>query len=70
MRDNALHLEAVIDIAKMAFRKDEQRLAVARDIAAECSAVTDEDRCELAYKLMICAIESAASRGINFRDFL
>lgn len=56
-------------MAKMVL-KDEKKVNVAREIATECGAVTDTDRCELAYKMLECAVKAAEKRGINFSEYL
>lgn len=64
-----LHLETVVALAKMVL-KDEQQVAIAQGIATDCSAITDSDRCELAYKLLLCALDAADKRGVKFSEFM
>lgn len=62
-------METIVDMAKMVL-KDEKKVNTAREIATECGGVTDPDRCELAYKMMDCAVKAAEKRGINFREYI
>lgn len=41
-------------MAKMAYSGDEERAKKARDLATDCAAITDADRCEAAAKIFDC----------------
>lgn len=41
-------------MAKMAYMGDEERAKKARDLANDCAAITDADRCEAATKIFDC----------------
>lgn len=47
----------------MAFDGDEERLAQAREVAELCVNVSDNDRCEAAFKMLTCGMEMAKSKG-------
>lgn len=54
IKDNKVDIEGVVNVAKMAYSGDEERAKKARDLATDCSAITDADRCEAAAKIFDC----------------
>lgn len=63
-------MDGVINMAKMAFDNDENRVNVVRTVAEDCKSLTDGDRCELAIKVMGCAEKSARDKNIDFHEIM
>ncbi|XP_050078096.1 general odorant-binding protein 19d-like [Anopheles maculipalpis] len=59
--------DGFIEIAKMLMKGDESKIEVAKEIAADCKDVTNDDRCELAVDIMNCLKESAEKHGIELK---
>lgn len=68
-KDNQMYVDGVVALAKMAFGDDAAKLQTARDIATDCVGVTDEHRCEAAFKLLVCSMDAHKSRGLDFGDW-
>lgn len=66
LKDNKLDIEVSVSMAKMAFGDNTEQLQMARDIATECANETDADRCEAAFKIMLCGERGARARGLIF----
>lgn len=49
--------------ATVAFDGDDVRINAAREIAEGCVGVTDPDRCEAAFKIIMCGVEVATNKG-------
>lgn len=47
----------------MLFGNDEKGLSVVEKVQAECATIDDPDRCELAFKRMSCAKQTAQKHG-------
>lgn len=65
-----MHLESIIDMAKLVFEGDDTKINIAREVSNECGGITDDDRCELAAKLYDCATVECEKRGISFSDIM
>uniref|UniRef100_A0A182VRN5 Odorant-binding protein 13 n=1 Tax=Anopheles minimus TaxID=112268 RepID=A0A182VRN5_9DIPT len=63
----AFQEDGFIEIAKMLMKGDESKIELAREIAADCKDVTNEDRCELALDIMTCLKNSAEKHGIELK---
>uniref|UniRef100_A0A182MF96 Odorant-binding protein 13 n=1 Tax=Anopheles culicifacies TaxID=139723 RepID=A0A182MF96_9DIPT len=63
----AFQEDGFMEIAKMLMKGDESKIEVAREIAADCKDVTNEDRCELALDIMNCLKDSAEKHGIELK---
>lgn len=63
-------IEGAVELAKMAYDGDEKAMKIAKEIGTECASVADADRCELAYKMMLCAKDAVIKRGYNPKDML
>lgn len=69
MKDNKVNVEANVEMAKKVFDNDPLKVQTATDIANECAAVTDPDRCEAAVKIFECFLKATSSRGIKMGDW-
>lgn len=65
-KDNKLNVEAIIEMGKMKFDDDPDKVQIIRDIANDCSSVTDIDRCVSAGKICKCIHEAATARKFMF----
>nr|XP_040223910.1 general odorant-binding protein 19d-like [Anopheles coluzzii] len=63
----AFQEDGFIEIAKMLMKGDETKIELAKEIAADCKAVANDDRCELAVEIMNCLKESAEKHGIELK---
>ncbi|XP_031638586.1 general odorant-binding protein 19d-like [Contarinia nasturtii] len=68
MKNNMLDVERAVELAEMAFNGDTTKVNTARELANECSGVTDGDRCDAAVKLFECGHMAIKSRGITFEN--
>ncbi|XP_049284032.1 general odorant-binding protein 19d-like [Anopheles funestus] len=64
---NAFQEDGFIEIAKMLMKGDESKVEIAKQIAADCKDVTNDDRCELALDIMTCLKDSAEKHGIELK---
>lgn len=65
VKDNKFNSDGAIDIVTKVYNGDEKAVAFIKEIATECSAVTDADRCELASKLVSCVMDGVVKRGVD-----
>lgn len=65
MKNNKIDVEACVSMAKMMFGDDATKLQTTRDMATECAAVTDGNRCQAAFKMLQCTESAAKSRNIE-----
>uniref|UniRef100_A0A182JNI0 Odorant-binding protein 13 n=1 Tax=Anopheles christyi TaxID=43041 RepID=A0A182JNI0_9DIPT len=63
----AFQEDGFMEIAKMLMKGNEAKIEVAKELAADCKAVSNEDRCELALDIMNCLKESAEKHGIDLK---
>lgn len=68
VKNGVLDMTTVVEMAKKVLN-DETLVSNVRKVTAECGGITDSNRCELAYKMMVCSVEAAKKNGIKFRDF-
>ncbi|XP_058823631.1 general odorant-binding protein 19d-like [Topomyia yanbarensis] len=54
-----------VQISAMMFKKDEEKLNVAKEVAEECDGTANDDRCELAVDIMTCIRSGLEKRGIT-----
>lgn len=54
----------------MAYGGDQRAMDLAKEIAEDCTHINEPDRCELAVKLMVCAQDAAAKRGLNPKEMI
>lgn len=64
-----MNVEANTALVKQAFDDDAAKVKLATDVATDCAAVTDGDRCEAAYKIIQCFDKGAKARGTDFADW-
>lgn len=69
MKDNKISLEGNIALVKMAFGDNAEKIQKVTEIANECGAETDADRCEAAWKLIQCCEKASKARGMSFDDW-
>uniref|UniRef100_A0A336KXA2 CSON000437 protein n=1 Tax=Culicoides sonorensis TaxID=179676 RepID=A0A336KXA2_CULSO len=65
IKENKFDPENFKSIMKAASRETSY-VTIIDDIAKECESVTDDDRCELGYKLGLCYKEIAEKHGADF----
>uniref|UniRef100_A0AAG5CTT0 Odorant-binding protein 13 n=2 Tax=Anopheles atroparvus TaxID=41427 RepID=A0AAG5CTT0_ANOAO len=63
----AFQEDGFVEISKMILKGDEQKMVVAREIAADCKDVANDDRCELAVDILNCVKASAEKHGISLQ---
>lgn len=68
MKNNKVDVDRSVELAEMAFNGDAGKVQMARELAIECSEVTDADRCDAALKIFQCGHMAVKSRGITFED--
>lgn len=59
-----VQIKGSLELGKMLFGSDDIVTVVLAKIRDDCAPITDPDRCELAYKRMICAKETAQKGGL------
>lgn len=64
--NNQLDVEFVVDMARMALDDDTPKVNIVREVATECSTLTDADRCEAAAILYNCIHDRVNARGVAF----
>lgn len=64
IKDGKVSVEGTVEIASKAFAGDEKAVQTAKEIAMECSNISDPDRCEYAAKVSACARDSALKRDV------
>lgn len=65
MKDGKLNGDGIIEMTTKAFGGDEKALNVAKAVAAECSSVSDPDRCEFSAKAYACSRAVINKSGID-----
>lgn len=60
---------AAVGPAVTAASNDANHGKIAQEIANGCAAVTDDDRCEAAFKIILCLHNGAQEKGIDRDDF-
>lgn len=51
--------------------KDEDKIAnTVKEIASECSQISNPDRCEFSFKLMECVHAAAEKRGLDTKKLI
>lgn len=68
MKNNQVDVERTVEVAKIAFDNDDNKVNMARELANDCAGITDEDRCEAAVKIFECGHAAIKKRGITFED--
>lgn len=68
MKNNQVDVENTAALADMAYDGDVTKVSMARDLANDCTGVTDADRCEAAVKIFECGHIAAKKRGLDFED--
>lgn len=68
MKNNQVDVEGTINLTKMAYADGEEKSKKARDLANDCSSVTDTDRCEAAAKIFDCGHTAFQARGFSFEN--
>lgn len=69
LKDNKINAETTISVIKMLFDDDPTIVDEARVIVNECADVTDNDRCEAAYKIVKCAVSVVKEKGFKTTIF-
>lgn len=69
IKDRRLDLDGITALANKSYDGDSNRVETTRRIASACLDVTDEERCEAAFKILTCMHKDAESRGISKDDF-
>lgn len=67
MKDRNINPDGLEALARKAYG-DDSRVEKARGIANACVGITDEDRCEAAYKIFHCLHEQAHSQDLSADD--
>lgn len=62
MKNNKLVIEISVAVAKKELGNAAEEGA--RDIANKCATVTDENRCEAAFKIMRCSEQASKARAL------
>lgn len=60
--------QAIKDLAKLTHVERPEIRDLLIEIADECIHISDEDRCELASKIVDCGIKAAEERNIDYRE--
>jgi hypothetical protein len=55
-----------LEFASVVVAGDAGKMKIAQELATECGGITDDDRCELAYKAGGCLKMGGAKRNIDF----
>lgn len=63
IKDNQIDPEAASVIASIVYKGDDKRIHDAESIAKSCVGVSDPDRCESAFKMLLCAEKAAKAMG-------
>lgn len=63
-KNGEVQLKGSLELGKMLFGSDEKVNIVLKNIRDDCASITDPDRCELAFKRMTCAKETAQKGGL------
>lgn len=56
--------------AKAMFKDNEAMIKMTAEVATVCVAVTDPDRCEMAFKEMKCTHDEINKRGMTFAEYM
>lgn len=67
MKDRNINPDGLAALAQKAYG-DDSRVEIVREIANSCVGITDDDRCEAAYKLFDCIHKEAHSKDISADD--
>lgn len=63
-------MAANIEVAKMLHPGNDTAIELAKTIHKNCGEVTDDDRCEAAYKLIQCSEKTAIEAGFDPKTML
>ncbi|CRK97183.1 CLUMA_CG010580, isoform A [Clunio marinus] len=66
IQDGKLSKEGFLEFASVIIDGDAGKMKVAEELANECGAIRDDDRCELAYKAGGCVKMAGMKRNIDF----
>lgn len=67
MKDRNINPDGLEALARKAYG-DDSRVEKARGIANACVGITDQDRCDAAYKIFDCIHKEAHSQGLSADD--
>lgn len=67
-REGKYSPQAIKDLAKLTHVERPEIRDLLIEIADECIHISDEDRCELASKIVDCGIKAAEERNIDYRE--
>lgn len=62
--------ENAIEIARMMSNDDPEVVRLTKEIANECASAIDDDRCEMAHKMLVCSINATKKRGFDMKKLL
>jgi hypothetical protein len=65
--NNKLSKDGFLKKVAMATGNDAEKIAKAGEVADACADITDEDRCEAAFKIGKCVKEESEKRGLNVK---
>lgn len=68
MKNNQVDVESTVAVADIAYNGDARKVQVVRELANDCTGITDVDRCEAAVKIFECGHNAVKTRGITFED--
>lgn len=58
--------EGFLKLAKMACEDDAEKYELSKQLAGDCKATTDPDRCELGLKIVECFKNAAIARNATY----
>lgn len=68
IKDRKLDLDGFAALANKSYDGDSFRMETVQGMANACLGITDEERCEAAFKIFECMHKDAESKGISFDD--
>lgn len=68
LKDGKLSDAGLTDIINKYYDGNEKVMSTTKKMAAECADITDADRCEMAYKIMVCSRGVLDKLGLEIHD--
>lgn len=68
MKDRKIDPDGVTALANKSYGDDTSKVEIAQGIASTCIGITDDDRCEAAFKIFECMHNNVQSEGISIDD--
>ncbi|KFB36232.1 hypothetical protein ZHAS_00003343 [Anopheles sinensis] len=60
-------VEGFLELSKVLMKGDDSKMETAKEIADDCKAMANDDRCELAVDILNCLKDSAEKHGIELK---